>query len=320
MVDLGFFSSRFPDVEVLKARQDVNGLIRLLDHRNGDIQVQSTEALGALGTVATLPLLAALASRKTIVRLGAVEALGTIRDPRSCKPLIYLLKHDKNAEVRWVAALALGSLGSPDAASPLVQALKDKDRYVRYGAAKALHMMSWEPQNDTDRAYYSIALQDWKQVTQLGTAATGPLIEILSDPHEKTREEIVQALGEIGDSPAQRACEMVLKDPSRNVRWKGVLAAKKCGVAVSHLPWWLSKRPRSGQNPWAAAILNFLFIGLGYNYLGYWWGFLVFMSYTSILVISQLEFGPFVPYLIAYPVTALFAVQTFYLAQRKETM
>jgi hypothetical protein len=40
----------------------------------------------------------------------------------------------------------------------------------------------------------------------------------------------------------------------------------------------------------------------------------------SILVLSQMELGPFIPYLIAYPVTALFAVQTFYMAKRKVDM
>jgi hypothetical protein len=30
--------------------------------------------------------------------------------------------------------------------------------------------------------------------------------------------------------------------------------------------------------------------------------------------------GPFIPYLIAYPVTALFAVQTFFMAKKKEYM
>ncbi len=95
------------------------------------------------------------------------------------RPLISLLEQDENAEVRWVAALALGSLGSPEAINPLVRALKDPDRYVRYGAAQALQALSWVPQNDTERAYHSIAFQDWKHVAQIGSGATGPLIEIL---------------------------------------------------------------------------------------------------------------------------------------------
>ncbi|MDD1698058.1 MAG: HEAT repeat domain-containing protein [Methanoregula sp.] len=320
MAFLGFFSSRLPNVEALKAEQDIKGLIRLLDHRNVDIQWQSADALGSLGTIATLPLITALNHRKTAVRLGAIEALGTIRDQRSGKPLIYLLEHDENAEVRWVAALALGNLGSPETINPLVRALKDPDRYVRYGAAQALQSLAWVPQTDTERAYYSIAFQDWKHVAQIGAGATGPLIETLQDQNATTRAAVVEVLGEIGDTPSQRACELVLKDPSSTVRWKAILASKKCGVPVTHLPRGLSKRPRSGQNPWAAAILNFLFLGLGYNYLGYWWGFLVFMSYMSILVLSQMAMGPFIPYLIVYPVTALFAVQTFFLAKRKEYM
>jgi len=88
MAFLGFFSSRSPDVEALKAEQDIKGLIRLLDHRNVDIQWQSADALGSLSTIATLPLIAALSHRKTAVRLGAIEALGTIRDSRAEKPLI----------------------------------------------------------------------------------------------------------------------------------------------------------------------------------------------------------------------------------------
>jgi hypothetical protein len=154
----------------------------------------------------------------------------------------------------------------------------------------------------------------------MGAAATGPLIETLRDRDAATRMKVVELLSGIGDTASYRACELALKDPDSTVRWKATLAAKKCGVPITHLPRGLSKRPRAGQNPWGAAILNFLFLGEGYHYIGYWWGSLVFMSYASILALSQLELGPFIPYLIAYPVTALFAVQTFFIAKRKQEM
>jgi HEAT repeat protein len=320
MIPTGLFSLQPPDIEALKAAQDTNGLIRLLGHRNFDIQWRSADALGSLGSTVTLPLIAVLDHRNTAVRLGAIEALGTIRDQRSLKPLAFLLEHDHDSEVRWVAAVALGSLGIPDATGPLVRALKDPDRYVRYGAAQALRTLSWEPGNDTERAYFYIALEDWEETARLGAAATGPLIESLRGHDAASRVKIVELLSGISDSRAHRACERLLKDPDSTVRWKATLASKKCGVPVTHLPWGLSKRPRTGQNPYAAAVLNFLFFGLGYNYLGFWWGTLVFMSYLSILVLSQLQLGPFVPYLIAYPVTALFAVQTFFIAQKKQDM
>jgi hypothetical protein len=320
MIPTGLFSLQPPDIEALKAAKDTKGLIRLLGHKNFDIQWRSADALGSLGTIATLPLIAILDHGNTVVRLGAIEALGTIRDQRSLKPLVFLLEHDRNAEVRFVAAIALGSLGIHDAIESLTRALKDPDRYVRYGAAQALMTLSWEPRNDTDRAYYTIALEDWTETARLEAAATGPLIESLKDHDAASRVKIVELLSGISDSRAHRACERLLKDPDSTVRWKATLAAKKCGVPVTRLPWGLSKRPRPGQNPWAAAVLNFLFFGQGYSYLGYWWGSLVFMSYLSILVLSQLELGPFIPYLIAYPVTALFAVQTFFIAKQKQEM
>jgi hypothetical protein len=40
------------------------------------------------------------------------------------------------------------------------------------------------------------------------------------------------------------------------------------------------------------------------------------MSYASIIVLAQLASGPFLPYLIAYPITAIFAVQTFFMAKK----
>ena len=320
MVSMGLFSLRSPDIETLKTAKDIKGLIRLLGHRNFDIQWRSADALGSLGTLATMPLIAALNHGKTAVRLGAIEALGTIRDERALKPLIFLLDHDRNVEVRWVAAIALGSLGIQEATGPLTRALKNSDRYVRYGAAQALRMLSWVPRNDTERAYYTIALEDWTETARIGVAATEPLIETLRDHDAATRVRVVELLSGISDARAMRACELVLRDPDPTVRWKAALAAQKCSVPVTHLPRGLSKRPRTGQNPWVAAMLNFLFIGEGYDYLGYWWGALVFMSYASILVISQLELGPIVPYLIAYPVTALFAVHTFFIARHKQGM
>jgi hypothetical protein len=78
----------------------------------------------------------------------------------------------------------------------------------------------------------------------------------------------------------------------------------------------LARRERTGPNPLAAALLNFLFLGLGYNYLGKWWGFPVFMTYMSIIVLAQLVVGPFLPYLVAYPVTALVGLLTYYQAQQ----
>ena len=316
MIPLDWLIYRKPDIAAMKAAQDTRGLIRLLDHHSPDIQWRAADALGSMGGIAVLPLISALGHWQVTVRLGAIEALGEIRDPRALEPLVHHLERDEQGETRWVAALALGSLGDNRAERPLVHALTDPEKYVRYGAAQSLDQLLLIPNDDTERAAYFIALQDWEAVRKMGSAATGALVRMLQDPDATTRVQVVRLLGLSGDSRAQEACTRGLRDGDSTVRWNAVLGAKKCGVPDTRLPWGLSKRPRTRQNPYAAALLNFLFLGLGYNYLGYWWGFLVFMSYMSIIVLAQLASGPFLPYLITYPVTALFAVQTFFMARR----
>lgn len=312
--------ARPADVTALKAAQDVPALIRLLHHRDPGVQWKAADALGSLGDSAVDLLVSELLSRHVAARIGAAEALGTIGDTRAVLPLAGLLARDPAAEVRWVAALALGRIGDPAAVPFLEAALKSPQRYVRYGAALSLGRLGWVPEDRAAGAYRAIALQDWEAVEGLGPDATGPLIERLRDPDPKIRSTVLGLLGRAGDPRAGPACRAALMDAAGPVRWAAVRAAKPCGVPDLHVPWGISRRERPGRNPWAAAVLNFLFIGLGYNYLGYWWGFLVFMSYASILVLAQLASGPLLPYLVAYPITALFAVQTFYLARKLPDM
>ncbi len=66
--------------KALKAKQDINGLIRLFDHRTVDIRWQSADALGSLGTIATLSLLEMLPHRNPSMKICTIKALGTIHD------------------------------------------------------------------------------------------------------------------------------------------------------------------------------------------------------------------------------------------------
>ncbi len=305
-----------PDIERLKQRKDIPGIIRLLRHKDPTTQRHAAEALGTFGSKATPLLIEALLSSDGATRLGAVEALGIIRDVRAVGPLTRVLHDDNNTEVRWAAVLALGETGSSDAIPPLVRLLRDDNRYIRYGAATALVTLNWQPDDDSDRIYHFIAFQDWNSVRAFGTAATIPLEDIFRDKNPDTRSAIVSLLGEIGGIHSQTTCPKALTDRNSYVRWKAVLASMNCGVPSNQLPLMLAERERTGPDPLAAALLNFLFLGLGYNYIGKWWGFPVFMSYMSVIVLAQLAIGPFLPYLIAYPVTAVFAVMTYYQAQR----
>lgn len=304
------------DIGRLKQAGDIPALVRHLNSPDLSVQWHAAEALGTCGDAAVPLLLPALESPVIPVRLGAIEALAAIRDLRAVSPLLGVVHRDASLEVRWAAVLALGEIGSPDAVPFLLPLLRDPNRYLRYGAATTLGRLGWTAANEADTAYLLIARQEWDAVRHLGAAALPPLWDLLRDDNAATRATIISVIGQIGDRHAQAACQKALRDRDPYVRWKAVLAAMNCGLASHDLPLMVAGRERTGPDPAAAALLNFLFLGIGYNYLGKWWGFPVFMSYMSILVLAQLAMGPFLPYLIAYPLTALFGIHTYYLAER----
>ena len=80
----------------------------------------------------------------------------------------------------------------------------------------------------------------------------------------------------------ENSCKQVLRDPDEHVRWSGVLSSQRCGVPLSHLPLELSQRVRTGKSVIGATILNFFFLGVGYDYLGKWWGLLVLEIYMLL--------------------------------------
>lgn len=302
------------DIGNLIAVRDVPALVRCL--ADPATRKHAADALITIGSPAVPDLLSALQSPRALMRLGAIEALAGIRDPASAGPLIVRLQQEKHSELLCAVIFALGESGSPAAIPPLVRLLSDNAKYLRYAAAVSLDRLGWEPENERDRLRYHIARCDWDAVRMAGPAAVPLLCDISQDPDPAIRSRIVSLIGETGAGSGCRACEAGIRDRDPGVRWASVLAAMNCGITPSRMPFFLASRERTGPNPVAAGILNFLFLGLGYNYIGKWWGFPVFMSYMSVIVLAQLATGPFLPYLVAYPVTAVLGLHTYYLARR----
>jgi HEAT repeat protein len=299
----------------MKEGGDTRGLIRLLSHPDFGIQWRAAEALGALGGPALDVLIRKLGHHDTRVRLGIIEALGDIGDPRAAPALQGILAGDPGSEIRWAAALALGTMRDAGAIPHLVMALSDPDKYVRFGAATALGRLGWEPGSDEERALLLIAGQDWPFILPLGSRAVGPLLAATRDRDPAIRARAVGILGEIGGPGAGEACDPILRDPDDEVRWRATLAFPRCGIPLMHLPMGLARRPRQGKSPVIAAFLNLVFLGLGYNYLGRWYGFLLFQLNLTAIVLASLVWGPLLPYAVSYTFSAPFAIQTWYLAQ-----
>jgi len=257
-----------PDIEKLKARRDVDGLIKALSYQeSGQVRRDAVRALGELrDALAEEPLIAALKDEEPYVRSHAAEALGKIGDAHAVEPLIAALKEekamrtsaaealgrignaravepliavlkDKETYVRKYAAEALGKIGTP-AVEPLIAALKDKATYVRDAAAETLGKIGWQPGKDEAGAVYWIAKRNWEECVRIGAPAVEPLIDRLNYEAAAVAwgkigdahavEPIIAALGKIG-TPAVEPLIAALKDKDTYVRRAAAETLDKIG-------------------------------------------------------------------------------------------
>jgi len=314
-----FFGPRTPDIDALKGRRDIPGLISALRHPDTGIQWKAAAALGSLGPDAIHHLIGGLSTRNRAVKLGIIEALGEIRDPLAVEPLIAHLC-DPSVEIRWEAALALGETGDERAVAPLIPGLRDPDRYVRYGTALALGKLGWVPADPGEEAYRLLGLQDWAGLAALGPPAVPALCRALKDREKTVRRRAVETLGEIGNGAAIPAIVRGLRDPDDEVRWQAVLAGPRCGIAPMHLPRGLSQRPRIRKNPAVAAFLNLVLPGQGYLYLGRWWGVLIFQIDVTATLWLFATAGDQSTYGLLLPLYVVLAAHAWYLAGRMPEM
>jgi HEAT repeat protein len=317
---LGIYRVKRADIEKLRKDRNIRGLIRFLGDWDADIQWKAAETLGTLGPDATEPLLRVLREGSRTVRIGAIEALGEIRDPRAVKPLMQVLENDRHDETRFLAALALGEIGDEASLTLLVHTLKDRNKYVRYGAAAALDSLEWQAKSPRDEAYYLLAKQEWDNVRAIGEAATEPLLHTLDDPESQIRQHAVEILGTFRHPESRSAWSRAITDRDPSVRWRANLAYLQSGIPLLRFPMGLSRRIRMGKKPSIAALLNLLFLGLGYNYVGKWWGFLLFQVNLTLLMLFSLLIGPLIPQLVSYSISAVCGIHAYFIATRLHEM
>jgi hypothetical protein len=304
-----------PDIEAFTKDGDIKGLIKALRSDDFETQSRAAKALGLLGSTAMDQLLSELKTRDRGIKLSLIEALGEIKDPRAVASLSETLR-DNNAEVRWDSAIALGEIGDESAVPALKKALEDPDKYVRYGAAFALSKIGWKPADDGEKALLFLGMQEWWVLKEIGKPALRALSVGLKDRDSGIRLKAIGIIGDIGDREAAPALIRSLADDNSEVRWKAVLASTKAGIPLMYLPRGLSRRPRIRKNPKIAALLNFLLPGQGYNYLGKWWGILIFqVDVTATLWLLRFG-GEALSYTILFPLYILLAVHAGYIATK----
>jgi HEAT repeat protein len=101
-----------PDVEKLKAKQDVKGLVKALGYvKDSDVCQAAVEALAEIGPPAVEPLIAALEDSGSRMRADAAEALGKLGDPRAVEPLRGALAVECDGDACGSMDAALEQLG-----------------------------------------------------------------------------------------------------------------------------------------------------------------------------------------------------------------
>ena len=311
MPRLLFRPGRLPNVRELEQKGDTDRLISLLSHCDFDLQTQAAAALERTrGDLVIGKLINALDTPDRKMRIGIVEILSNLHDPRAVPGLLTLLSRDESNEVRWASAIALGEIGDPAARDGLVTALSEPDKYVRYGAALSLEKNGWTPPDPEGRVYFLAAAQRWADIPGPDMVPVRPLIHHLSDADPAVRANVVKILGELHDPAARAACDLVLRDITSTVRKEALRAFPKCNIPLMHLPRGISKRRRQ-RSAFAAMVLNFFCIGLGYNYLGRWWGFLVFQVNVTAILTMSLFVPSYVSYLTSWAISAPFALHTY---------
>ena len=82
----------------------------------------------------------------------------------------------------------------------------------------------------------------------------------------------------------------------------------------------LSKRLKTKPSPYIAALLNLMFLGIGYNYLGYWFGLLVFQCFITINLMTVAVTGSSLPLLLvplfSVPYSIPFSYHAWHLARK----
>jgi HEAT repeat protein len=311
----GIFPSHEPDIGKMARTRDIRGLIRSMKHRDLDVQWRAAETLASLGPEVFDILVENLDSRSKDIRLGAIEALGDSGDQRAVIPLTPLLR-DPDNEIRWETALALGMFQDADVIPFLKEALRDRDRFVREGAALSLERLSWKPDNLLEEGYILSARQEWDAIARCGSLAVLPLDIASRDKDPEIRLNAARTLGVLGSEEAIPVIYRLLRDPDERVRWEAVRAAPKTGLPIRYIPRGLSKRPRIRKNPVVAAVLNLLLPGMGYLYLGRWWGVVLFqvdVYVTLWLFTHEEEMLTETLLLVAY---ILLAMHAWYVARR----
>ena len=208
-----------PNIEKLKAKKDVDGLIKALTHRDESVRKIAAEALGDVGGLRAVdPLTAAMRDEATPVAIAAAEALGKIGGSTA---VYRLASAPRSIQVPALQALAsLARWGNTSAVEELVSALSDSDPAAQAVASHALGdigaaaigpVVSAVADRKIDAKVAAVVLG------RLGGSGVQSLVGALRDDRHWARVNLIETLREIGD-PAVEPLIAALRDETSGIQ------------------------------------------------------------------------------------------------------
>lgn len=212
---MGIFS-RKPNIEKLKEKKDVDGLIKALDHKDWDVAMSAREPLVQIiaesriaRDVETIRHIYREGYDDIVVRAEAIRALGVVKDKWAIELLIKSL-HDPIYDFSHIeVVMALGKIKDERAVKPLIEVFRKEDI-----------------ENSEDNSLHNEVI---KALAKMKKAAVWPLIEALRDVDKNVRRCAAETLGKIKDERATEPLVRTLRDKNGEVREAAAEALEALG-------------------------------------------------------------------------------------------
>lgn len=221
-----------------RLRDEITPILRelLRSDESWEVRASAGRAIGRLGTRDAVPdLVRALRDERVDVRVVAAAAIWRLPDPAAVPALLDLLS-DPDPSARQWATLALGVIRDTRAVAPLTALLADPEASVRLDVIRSLGRIRSEGvlaplssfASDEDHATD-------ERVEAVGAIAglEGPpridaLVRLLDAGDRPVREQVIDALGQIGDAlvvPALRTRRASERTAAMRARIDAAIAA-----------------------------------------------------------------------------------------------